>query len=93
MQDWEGYNMELRYVRDTDQREIDFVVIKDKKPLFAVECKLNDDDLSPAIKYFKDRTDIPMFYQVHMGKHDYLHASTGCRVLPFNKFCVEAGMI
>jgi hypothetical protein len=26
--------------RDTDKREIDFVVPKDKKPLFAVECKL-----------------------------------------------------
>jgi hypothetical protein len=31
--------MELRFLRDTDKREIDFVVIKDKKPLFAVECK------------------------------------------------------
>jgi len=93
MQDWEGYKMELRYLRDTDAREIDFVVIKNKKPIFAVECKLNDTDISPAIKYFKDRVNIPNFYQVHMGKHDYIHADTGCRVLPFNKFCTETGMV
>lgn len=93
MHDWEGYNMDLRYIRDTDSREIDFVVIKDKKPLFAVECKISDGDLSPSIKYFHQRLNITSFYQVHMGKHDYVHAETGCRVLPFNKFCSETGMI
>jgi hypothetical protein len=41
MWDWsviadEGHRMELRYIRDTDKREVDFVVIKDGKPLYAV---------------------------------------------------------
>jgi uncharacterized protein len=31
--------MELRYLRDTDKREVDFVVLRDRRPLFAVECK------------------------------------------------------
>ena len=31
--------MELRHLRDTDKREVDFVVLKDGKPVFAVECK------------------------------------------------------
>ena len=31
--------MELRYLRDTDKREVDFVVLKDSKPVFAVELK------------------------------------------------------
>ncbi len=93
MQDWEGYKMELCYIRDLDQREVDFIVIKDKAPIFAVECKLNDDDISSAIKYFNDRITVPTWYQVHMGKHDYVHAVTGCRVIPFNKFCIETSMI
>ena len=38
IEDTEGHAMELRYIRDTDHREIDFVVVKNKKPLFAVEC-------------------------------------------------------
>lgn len=93
MQDWEGYDMEVRYLRDHDQREVDFVVLKNGSPMFAVESKLNDDDLSNAIKYFQPRTNIAQYYQVHMGNHDYVHNATGCRVVPFHKFCVEAGMV
>ena len=62
-QDTEGHLMELRYLRDTDKREVDFVVLKDGKPLFAVECKVKAKNLSPHIKYFAERTDIPIFFR------------------------------
>lgn len=88
LEDTQGYNMELRYLRDTDKREIDFVVLKDKKPIFAVEVKTGEKQLSPHIKYFKERTKIPKFYQVHRGTADYGQAETG-RVLPFIKFYSE----
>ncbi|HHF51727.1 MAG TPA: ATP-binding protein, partial [Candidatus Aminicenantes bacterium] len=32
IQDTQGFNMELRYFRDVDKREVDFVIIKDRKP-------------------------------------------------------------
>ena len=35
-----GYKTELRYIRDESGKECDFVVLKDKKAFFAVECKL-----------------------------------------------------
>lgn len=89
-EDTEGYNMELRFIRDTDKREIDFVVLQDKKPLFAVECKTGEKQLSPAIPYFRDRTDIPAFYQVHLGEKDVLN--NGIRIMPFVKFCKELEM-
>ncbi len=79
--------MELRFIRDTDRREVDFVVMRDKRPEFAVECKSGETKLSPCIQYFRERTDIPEFYQVHMGSRDYL--SRGTRVLPFHTFCAE----
>ena len=82
--------MELRFLRDTDKREIDFVVLKDKKPSFAVECKAGESGLNPAIHYFRERTDIPKFYQVHKGKKDYL--KDGIRVLPVEKFCRELSL-
>lgn len=88
VEDTQGYTMELRYLRDTDQREIDFVVLKDKKPIFAVECKTGERQLSPHIKYFKERTKIPQFFQVHLGTADYGVAESG-RVLPFIKFYQE----
>jgi hypothetical protein len=80
--------MELRYLRDTDGREIDFVVIKNKKPIFAVECKTGEHQISRWIYYFKDRTSIPIFYQVHLGVKDY-SPQDSIRVLPFVKFCEE----
>ncbi|MBL4818622.1 MAG: ATP-binding protein [Deltaproteobacteria bacterium] len=81
-----GERYELRYLRDTDKREIDFVVLHNKKPVMAVECKFGGGSLSPHIKYFKERVSIPRLYQVHMKEKDFGHESTG-RVLPFWKFC------
>lgn len=87
-EDTEGDSMELRFLRDTDKREVDFVVLKNKKPLFAVECKTGEKDLSPHIRYFRERTKIPTFYQVHLGKRDFGEEQKG-RVLPFIAFCRE----
>lgn len=79
--------MELRFLRDTDKREIDFVVLKEGIPKFAVECKTGEKSISPAIFYFKERTSIPTFYQVHQGTKDY--KKNGVRVLPVETFCKE----
>jgi predicted AAA+ superfamily ATPase len=91
-EDTEGYRMELRFLRDVEGREIDFVVMEDGKPSFAVECKTGEKALSPAIRYFKARTPIPRYFQVHMGSRDFEDASTGARVLPYISFCKEMKM-
>ena len=85
IEDQEGDHMELRFVRDSMRRELDFVVLRDGKPEFAVECKTGDRDLSRNVAYFADRTQIPLFYQVHMGKRDHEIAKSRARVLPFMK--------
>jgi hypothetical protein len=43
--------------------------LQDRKPLFAVECKLADKALSPSIFYFLERLNIPKFYQVSMNEN------------------------
>jgi predicted AAA+ superfamily ATPase len=91
LEDTQGYKMELRFLRDVQGREIDFILLKNKIPLFAVECKTGEKQLSKNIAYFKERTRIPKFYQVHMGEKTYGHPSTG-KVLPFWKFCIEEGL-
>ncbi len=91
-EDYNGERMELRFIRDTDRREIDFVVLKNQKPEFAVECKTGDKKRSPWISYFKERTDIPRFYQVHLGTKTYGHEEADGKVLPFTDFCTELGM-
>lgn len=88
----EGYPMEIRYIRDTDKREVDFVVLKENKPLFAVECKLRDREIPQSMFYFSERTKIPSFYLVHLGKKDFEHATAPVRVLPFNSFAKELAL-
>lgn len=90
IEDTEGHAMELRFIRDTDRREVDFVVRRNKKPLFAIECKTGERSLNPAINYFRERTAIPDFYQVHCGARDYLR--NGVRVLPFATLCGELNL-
>ena len=88
IEDSEGDSMELRFLRDSQKREVDFVVLKNKKPIFAVECKTGEGSLSPHVRYFKERTPIPLFFQVHQGHKDYAPESK-IRVMPFLKFCSE----
>ena len=88
-EDTEGHAMELRYLRDTDKREVDFVVLCEGRAEFAVECKTGERSVSQAAGYFKARADIPAFFQTHLGTRDYVHAGTGIRVLPFHRLCQE----
>ena len=90
VEDTEGHQMELRYIRDTDKREVDFVVLRDGRAEFAVECKSGEQSAAPACRYFRERTEIPRFYQVHLGAKDFGDAGTGTRVLPFSTFCRQA---
>jgi predicted AAA+ superfamily ATPase len=90
IEDTRGFSMELRFLRDTDKREVDFVVLKDRKPMFAVECKSGEKAIGPALHYFEARTPIPAFYQVHRGKRSF--ASGKITVLPFLEFCMKMGM-
>jgi predicted AAA+ superfamily ATPase len=92
VEDTEGHAMELRYIRDTDKREVDFVVLRDGHAEFAVECKSGERSASPACRYFRERTDIPKFFQVHLGDADFGSAETDTRVLPFAVFCREMAL-
>lgn len=93
IEDTEGYQMELRFIRNVEGKEIDFIVLKDKKPLFAVESKTGERALNSAIGYYKDRLKIPKVYQIHLGEKDFGHPETTGRVLPFIRFCAEEGLV
>jgi len=89
MEDTQGDDMTLCYLRDKNKREVDFVVLKDRKPIFAVETKTGDRDVSKHISYFAARTEIPLFFQVHQGVRDYEVTDSRTRVLPFTSFAAE----
>jgi len=90
IEDTEGFRMELRHLRDTDRREVDFVVLRGGKPQFAVECEAGERAIGPAVRYCAERTPIPWFFQVHPGDRHY--ASGKVTVLPFTTFCTELNL-
>lgn len=91
IEDTTGDEMEIRYLKDVDGREIDFVILKNKKPLFAVECKVGERAVSPHLYYFKERTQIPHFYQVHLGTKHY-SPEPGIEVISLIEFCKKIGI-
>jgi predicted AAA+ superfamily ATPase len=57
-------DFDLRYVRDKQKREVDFVVVKDNRPWFLAEVKLRDEKLSPGLEYFQKTTGARHAFQV-----------------------------
>jgi uncharacterized protein len=86
-EDSEGHRMELRYLRDVDGKEIDFLVLRARKPVFAVECKSGERRISKHLAYFKERYRIPKAYQVHGGEADFGDEAREGRVLPLHRLC------
>ena len=80
--DTEARPLELRYFRDVDGREVDFVVVERGAPIALVECKLGDDAVSPGLRYMKARFPAVTAWQISArGVRDYLSAE-GVRVAP-----------
>ena len=81
-QDTQGLDLELRYFRDTDGREVDFVVTDGRQPVLCVECKWADGRLDKSLRYFKVRFPDCEAWQVSAaGTKDYV-APEGIRVAP-----------
>ncbi len=55
---------ELRYLRDKEKREADFLVIRDRKPWFLVEVKKSDERLDPVLGYFQRQLKAAHAFQV-----------------------------
>lgn len=81
---------ELMYIRDKEKREVDFVVIKDNRPLALFEAKEGDEAISSAGKYFAKKLEIP-FYQISQC-HTRVEAFPGdCFKIPAANFLLSAG--
>lgn len=80
-------DFELRFVRDKQQREVDFLVLRDGQPWMLVECKSGDTDPSPHIKYFQERLQNPISIQlVSVPNFDRTYAEGNVRVMSYERF-------
>ena len=78
---------ELRYLRNKDQREVDFVILRDKKPWQLIECKSNDVQIASDLRSFQERIKAPHAIQLveKMG-YDRVDKETGIRVIDYERF-------
>ncbi|HWW50182.1 MAG TPA: AAA family ATPase [Verrucomicrobiae bacterium] len=60
-------DFELRYLRDKQKREVDFLVVRDRNPWFLVEVKLSDTALSSWLGYFQAQTKAEHAFQMVMN--------------------------
>ena len=68
-----GEDWELQFFRDTEKREVDFVLLKDFKPFAFIECKLSETNISPNLKYLKAKFKDINCFQINLsGKSNYI---------------------
>lgn len=89
IEDTEGRDIELRFMRDLEQKEVDFVIIEDKKPICFIECKFSEHTISKDLLFIKKKfLNVPCFQLLHNTKHDFI-SKEGIRVGPAAKLIFE----
>ncbi len=56
---------DLRYIRNKEKEEVDFIVTDDGNPLFMIEAKLTQTAISPYLKKFQNILNIPTIQLVN----------------------------
>lgn len=88
-QDTEGLDWELRYFRDVDGREVDFLITEGARPLLLVEAKWQDEPVAKGLRYLKLRFPQAEALQIAAtGAKDY-RSPEGIRVCPALRFLAE----
>lgn len=63
-QDYQGYKMNLCFIRDKEKREVDFAVVKDGLVQDLIEAKWSDESLSPSLLYFGEKLRVKKITQL-----------------------------
>lgn len=64
LEDRDGYRYEVRYVRDKEGREADFLILKDRRPIELIEAKWSDDRIHGPLAYFAERIGVSRATQI-----------------------------
>lgn len=80
-------DFQLGYIRDKNQREVDFVVVRDGQPRLLVEVKQGEDKLSRPLCHFQRQLKVPFAVEVVMDA-DYVQAD--CFAKPGTALVVPA---
>lgn len=89
LEDTEGYDIGLHYLRDKQHREVDFVLVKDRHPVELVEVKTTQTRPAPSLAAFAARLRAPA-RQIVLNLNRTLTAS-GVRILPAAEYLSALG--
>lgn len=85
-QDYNGRNMELRYFRDVQRNEVDFVVLQDKTVKQLIECKVRTREVNPALRMLKRRFPEAEAIQVSLRDKEEYVGKNGILVTTAERF-------
>ena len=78
---------DLFFVRDREKREVDFLIVRDKKPWMLMECRSNSTSLSPHLSYFSKKLGTALNFQLVTKKgYDRYMPVLKTRVMWYEKF-------
>ncbi len=83
--DTEGYDTQLYYLRDKEQREVDFLVTVENRPWFCVEAKSLFKGVPSPLRYFGAKLKIPFIYEV-VREEGVDILKDGVRIISASKF-------
>lgn len=86
LEDCEGVDSELRFFRDIEGREVDFVQLRDGSPVRFVECKVAETAISPPLRYLRRRFPSVEAIQVIAKGGIDRYAADGIRLVSADRF-------
>lgn len=89
LEDSQGWDCDLRFFRDVEGREVDFVQIVDGRVTRFVECKLSETRVDPSLVYLKRKFPEVAAVQVVAKSGVERFADPGIRVTSADAFLAE----
>lgn len=80
-----GENWDVFYLRDKEQREVDFVVTLNRRVHWLIEVKTSDGDLSNSLKYYTAKLQPQQSLQLVL-ELDRAQEKAGIKILPLGKW-------
>lgn len=89
LEDTQGIDSELRFFRDVEGREVDFVQLRDGRPVRFVECKVAETAISPSLLYLQRKFPAVESAQVIARRGVDRVAREGVRLVSADRFLGE----
>jgi hypothetical protein len=83
-------SFEIMHIRNKEKQEVDFVLVKNSKPIALFEAKDSDSEISKAGLYFGKHLSVPYFQIVHRCRKAEVFPGN-CAVIPATNFLMITG--